>query len=238
MLNGQGTVCLVGSGEFLPGSKKLDQTLLATLKERPKVVVLPTASTPDGKDVFARWGKMGIEYFGEMNVETEAVNLSTRADADSKELAGQIASANFVYLSGGKPSYLVDTLHDTLCWQAIRTVFQRGGVVAGCSAGAMALAGFLPRIMFGRAQPALGLTPELIVIPHFDEIPSWLTGVARFSGKKGSGLTVVGVEAYTGLVRTGKENWRAVGQNKVTVFSPQGRKRYADGEIINTLIAI
>ena len=33
--------------------------------------------------------------------------------------ADQIAEANFIYFSGGKPSYLHETLKDSLAWQAV-----------------------------------------------------------------------------------------------------------------------
>jgi len=232
MLNGKGTLALVGSGEFLPLSQNLDQALLATLKEPPRVVVLPTASAPDGLGVAERWGKMGVDYFKGLGAQAEAVMVLSRQDAYSSELAQRIASANLVYLSGGKPSYLVKTLRETLCWQAIRTVFEQGGVVAGCSAGAMALAGYLPGFGLGKPQPALGLAPKLVVIPHFDEIPKWLNGLFKYSTKR-QRLTVVGVEGSTGLVGTGTiQTWQVVGRGGVTVFSPQGRKRYANGETI------
>src|SRR4051794_40430054 len=152
-----GTVALVGSGEFLPISDPLDQALLARLPDPARVVVLPTASAPDGPGVPERWARMGVEHFTRLGVAVTAVLLRTRADAESPELAAQIAAANFVYLSGGKPQYLLQTLQDTVCWQAIAGVFAAGGVVAGCSAGAMALAGAMfewPQLW--RTIPALG----------------------------------------------------------------------------------
>ncbi len=233
MLNGKGTLALVGSGEFLPGSQKLDRELLATLQEPARVVVLPTASAPDGSGVAERWAKMGVAHFEGLGAEAEAVLLLSHQDASSSELAQRIAAANLVYLSGGKPDYLVKTLRGSLCWQAIQTVFQQGGVVAGCSAGAMALAGFLPGIGLVRPQPALGLAPNLVVIPHFDEIPKWLRGLSRFSANR-QRLTVVGVEGSTGLVGMGaSQSWRVVGQGGVTVYSSKGRKNYVSGETVN-----
>jgi cyanophycinase len=226
MATGKGVIALVGSGEFLPGADRLDQALLASLEGPARVAILPTASAPDGPGVPERWAKMGVEHFQRLGAGAEAVMLLTRQDAGSAELAERIASANFVYLSGGKPGYLVQTLQNTACWRAIRQVFEQGGVVAGCSAGAMALAGSLPGFL--RSQPALGLAPGIAVIPHFDEIPGWLSGLGRFATR---GVTVVGVEGSTGLVGAGP-NWRVAGRGRVTVFNGGAKKRYTAGATV------
>ncbi len=234
MLTGKGTIALVGSGEFLPKAELVDRELLATLNKPPLVVVLPTASAPDGPGVAQRWAKMGVAHFQNLGASAEAVMLLSRQEATSTELAQRIAAANLIYLSGGKPAYLVNTLRDTVCWQAIRTVFEQGGVVAGCSAGAMALAGALPGFgLFRPLPPALGLAPNLVVIPHFDEIPGWLSGLARFSANRKL-KAVIGVEGSTALVGEGAtQSWRVVGSGGVTVFSPQGHKHYISGETIS-----
>lgn len=233
MLKGKGTVALIGSGEFLPGSELLDRELLATLKEPARVVILPTASAPDGPAVSERWASMGIAHFKGLGAQAEAVMVLSPQDAASTELARRIAAANLIYLSGGKPGYLVKTLRDSLCWQSIRSVFELGGVVAGCSAGAMALAGALPSFGLARPQPALELVSNLVVIPHFDEIPGWLSGLARFSSRPQS-MTVIGVEGSTALVGAGADqSWRVVGQGGVTVFGSKGRQRLVNGETIS-----
>ncbi len=223
----QGTLALVGSGEFLPPIEPLDRLLLERLAGPARVVILPTASAPDGAGVPERWAKMGIEHFTRLGARAEAAMLLTRADAESEALAEQIAAANFVYFSGGKPQYLVDTLRDTPCWRAIAGIFAAGGVVAGCSAGAMALAERMvdfPRLW--RTLPALGLAADLAVIPHFDELPGLFTSLGRLASRQTS---IVGVPGSTGLVGS-NAGWTAQGRSSITVFSSQGKKTYPPGE--------
>ncbi len=223
----QGTLALVGSGEFLPPIEPLDRLLLERLHETPRVVVLPTASAPDGPGVPERWAKMGVEHFTRLGAAVEPVMLLTRADAESPDLAAKIAAANFVYLSGGKPQYLVATLRDTPCWQAIAGVFAAGGVIAGCSAGAMALADQMvdfPRLW--RTIPALGLASGLAVIPHFDEMPGIFTGLGRLATRQ---TVVVGVPGSTGLVGS-DQGWTAQGRSSITVFTRKGKHVYPPGE--------
>lgn len=222
----QGIVALVGSGEFLPASEPLDRQLLDWLDAPARVVVLPTASAPDGPGVPVRWARMGVAHFTRLGALVEPVMLLTRADAGSPALAARIAAANFIYLSGGKPGYLIDTLRDTACWQSIVAVHAAGGVVAGCSAGAMALAGRLVGLpLLARSRPALGLVPDLAVIPHFDELPRWLSGLGRLAAR---GVPVAGIEGATALVIQGNE-WRVAGRGSVTLFTSKLRPRRVSG---------
>src|SRR6476659_7251994 len=65
-----GPVALVGAGEFLPEMAEFDQELLAsTGRVRPRVAILPTASSPDGNDVFDRWAAMGVAHFASLGAE-------------------------------------------------------------------------------------------------------------------------------------------------------------------------
>lgn len=230
-----GTLALAGSGEFLPGMASVDSILLHELAPPRRVVIVPTASAPDGPGVPERWGRMGVDHFTILGAKAETVLALTRADAESADLAARIAAANFIYLSGGKPHYLVDTLRDTACWRAIVSVFAAGGVVAGCSAGAMALAGVMvgfPRMAdFPRVWstvPGLGLARDLAVIPHFDEMPGLLAGPMRWAMR---GITVVGIPGSTCLVgRPGR--WRAMGMGKVAVFQGGRRADYGGGDLV------
>jgi cyanophycinase len=230
MVSMYGTVALVGSGEFLEPIEPLDRKLLARINGEARVVVLPTAAAPDGPGVPEHWAQLGIKHFERLGVAVEAVMVLTHEDAGSESLASKITTANFVYLSGGKPQYLLETLRDTVCWRAIESVFATGGVVAGCSAGAMVLAGHLlawPGMR--RSVPALGLAPGIAIIPHFDEIPGWITGIIRHAP---SGVTVVGVEGSTGLVGSREQGWTVCGRGSVTVFAGKQKQQYHSGESV------
>jgi cyanophycinase len=224
-----GTVALVGSGEYLPVSDHLDTALLARLSGPARVVVLPTASAPDGGEVPQRWQRMGVEHFTRLGAQVTPVLLLTRQDAENEAMAAQIAQANFVYLSGGKPRYLLETLRDTACWRAIVGIHAAGGVVAGCSAGAMALGAALfdfPQIW--RTFPGLGLAHGVAVIPHFDEMPGLIRGQIRAVS---DAIVTAGVEGGTGLVIS-ERGWEVIGKGGVTIFTKAGKTRYTDGQTI------
>ena len=124
---------------------------------------------------------------------------------------------------------MLETLQGTASWQAILNVFAAGGIVAGCSAGAMVLGGEVfdfPQVW--RTMPALGLVPGIAVIPHFDELPSWLAGTIAHSKHK---VTVIGIDGTTALVGSNNQ-WFVYGRSGVTVFTKNGKQRFTEGEVV------
>ncbi len=210
-----GTLALVGAGAYLSEMEPVDRLLLDYVRGSLRVVVLPTAAAPDGRRAAERWANMGVEHFTRLGVYVEPAMALTRADANSPAIAAQIAAATFVYLSGGKPTYLLDTLRKSACWEAIASVYLRGGVVAGCSAGAMVLGSrmFAGR-RFWRTVPGLGLAGELAVIPHANELPRWL---AKLAIRSAHPTPVVAIDNHTALISTGGE-WLVAGRGKVAIY--------------------
>lgn len=224
-----GTVALVGAGEFLPTILSVDKQLVERLQGTPRVVVLPTASALDGDGIPEHWAHMGVEHFSQLGVAVEAIMLLTRNDADDASIVAQLAAANFIYFSGGKPRYLLETLQGTAAWQTILDSYTTGGIIAGCSAGAMVFGTQLfdfPR--FWRTIPALGLIPGIAVIPHFDEVPSWLTSPLARAQRR---VTVVGIDGATALVGSNGQ-WTVQGHGGITVFTKNHKRRYRDGEAV------
>lgn len=224
-----GAVVLVGAGEYLPGMEPVDRRLLAGVDGPARVVVLPTASAPDGPGVPERWARMGVEHYTRLGVAVEPVMLLAREDAFRPELVEPIARASFVYLSGGKPRFLLETLEGTPAWEAIQKVHAAGGVVAGCSAGAMVLGGVM---VDGRGwdatRPGLGLAPGILVIPHFDELSRRVSDLRE---RLPAGVTLAGVDGFTALVGQ-RGAYRVWGRGGVTLITPDGEARYTDGQSV------
>src|SRR5579883_2812175 len=214
-----GTIALVGSGEYLAPIQPVDKKLLTHAGGEPYVVVLPTASAPDGEGVPERWTRMRVE----------PIMLLDRADAENPAIVEAIAQANFVYFSGGKPRYLLETLEGTAAWRTILNIYNSGGVIAGCSAGAMVMGAALVDFpKFWHTIPALNLAPGLLIIPHFDEIPQIMLASLKHTDGE---ITAVGVDGSTALV--GREGcWTVYGSGGVTVFEGKNRVRYTEGQTV------
>lgn len=221
-------LALAGSGEYLPGMQQVDRLLLGHLREPASVVCLPTGAGTEGEARLRYWMDLGESYFSTMGVaKVESLPVFDRAGAVDLVNVEKVNRANFVYISGGKPYYLMDSLQDTPLLDSILGVLKRGGVVAGCSAGAMIFGERIPnRSLIGEMRLGFGLLPESFIIPHFDEIPF----VARFAipGLTGS-LTMVGIEGDTALVCT-HENCYVAGTGGVTIQIGKEKQRYLAGE--------
>lgn len=230
-----GPVALVGAGEFLPSMSAFDADLLAaTGMDRPRVAILPTASYPDGEPVFQRWAAMGVAHFAHLGAEVEPVLVRDRAAADDPAAAQAIGEADLVYLSGGRPRYLLQTVEDTAVGRALAAAHRRGAALAGCSAGAMALVGHawdfrLRMVPFPlRWRRGMGIAPGLSVVPHYDAWPEPMSALIAFQAPRGS--VVLGIDEDTAVV--GRDGgWQVHGAARVTVWRGRRRERFRAGEV-------
>jgi cyanophycinase len=227
-------VALVGAGEFLPHMAEVDRGLLAaTGRARPRVAILPTASLPDGEDVFQRWAAMGVQHFTALGAEVEPVLVRDRAGAGDEAFVQAIGEADLIYLSGGQPTFLLSVLAGTRLAGALLDAHDRGAVVAGCSAGAMVLAARLPgfRLRFLpwplRWRHGLGLVPASAVLPHYDAWPEPLSAFMALQAPRGTAL--IGIDEDTAII--GRDGaWQVQGRARATVWRGRHRDRFRRGE--------
>jgi cyanophycinase len=226
-----GILALVGSGEYLPPMEPVDRLLLSHLNDAPRVVCLPTAAGNEGPQRLGYWARLGIEHFARLGVQAEAVGVIDRTSAENESLAARIRAANFVYLSGGKPGYLYETLKGTLAWAAIESVLNNGGVVAGCSAGAMIFGERFPNFPIPWPwHPAFNYLPGTVVMPHFDEINSgFISALKAMIGT----TALIGIDGNTAVVHQNGQ-FTVAGSGSVLVWNAQ-KKRYRKGEGISLL---
>lgn len=228
-----GHCCLVGAGEYLEPMAAVDRELLSLTPaagdgRAPRVICLPTAAGTEGETVVARWMSMGIEHFRGLGADAMALRVIDRTTADDIELEHVIGEADLVYVSGGKPEHLLDSLAGTPAWLGILRVLARGGVVAGCSAGAMIMGGLVPSFPnVSRRRPGFGLVPGAVVLPHYDEFFAHLGRLARFGIPDGAFL--LGIDGMTGLL-VGADGWRVLGERRVVVEADRRRQEYRAGD--------
>lgn len=223
-----GPIALVGSGEYLPVMLEIESRLIAG--RNPKYVQIPTAAAPEGQRTLDYWVNLGAQQAARIGVESVPVLVSSRVDAESVEFAKQIDDAGLIYLSGGNPSFLANTLRDTLVWRAIESAWRNGAALAGCSAGAMALADHIPGLRHTAHAPTVGLgvLPHIRVLPHFDRmfahIPDFF---ARFMNVP-DGVSVVGIDEDTAIVG-GPYEWEVQGRQSAWLFVSGHRVQFQAG---------
>jgi len=216
-----GPLALVGSGEYLPVMAGVEGALIAG--RPPRYVQIPTAAAPDGPQRLRYWLDLGAAQAERLGVEQVPVVIRDRDEADSGDLAALIRGAGLVYLSGGHPQFLARTLRGTRVWAAVEAAWRDGAALAGCSAGAIALTGWVPAVRTPAAEPDPGLAvlPHLRVLPHFDRMRAWAPDlVNRAAAQAPPGATVLGIDEDTALVDLSGQGrrWQVRGRQQAWIL--------------------
>lgn len=191
-----------------------------------RVVVIPTASKiPEevGENYIDAFAKLGC-------TNVEVINITDKKQSEDPAILKSVAAADCVMFSGGNQSRIPlkianTSLHRLLIDRYTNEKF----VIAGTSAGAMAMAG---RMIAGgsssealqkgavKMRSGLGLIPELIVDTHFvrrGRFGRLAEAVACYPSLLG-----VGIAEDTGIIiRNGRE-FTVIGSGMVVVMDPSG----------------
>ena len=229
------TFLFLGSGEFEPWSTEVETIALADAVGDGSVAILPTASAAEGDHVFERWGQMGLAHYRDDGVPAAVVPVRTQEDARRDELVAAVEAASMLYFSGGKPSRLAGVLRDSPLLAAIQRALDRGGVYAGCSAGAMVASRV--RDAGGRRGTSwlfgLGLVPHVSFGVHWDRaarIPGaqwWMTS------RLPDDTWFVGIDEKTAILGDGVL-WSVYGRGRVTLRGPGEDAIYGAGARFET----
>jgi cyanophycinase-like exopeptidase len=240
-----GSLALVGSGEYLPAMAQFENSLFddgVKNGKRPIYVQIPTAAGKESADRLEYWKQLGKAQADRLGVDSIFLPIFNRDDAYNPEYATLIHNSALMYMSGGDPHHLAESLMDTPLWTAMQENWRTGASLAGCSAGAMVLSSHIPNFRLLKKSPTAGLNllPEIRVIPHFNKFFKWIPeSAAKVLLHVPDDSVLIGVDEMTAIVkRSGDEHWVVVGEAKVHVLKGMPDQQLGDGEIItvaNTL---
>ena len=233
----KGLIALVGAGEYLPVMDEVDRYLLASVNIEghvPQVVCLPTAAGQEGDESVGRWLRMGEEHFKALGAQVHPLPIIDRSSAEDPKFEPILLAADLIYFSGGNPLYLYETMYGSRAWSAAQKAWERGAVYAGCSAGAMILAGRLPnfrRLGVGTIN-GFGIMPVDYVMPHFDHAGPFkvLVDVLRKGMKESESM--LGIDENTALVGKLGGQWQVMGESKVHLLKRKSTRIFAAGETV------
>ena len=220
-----GSLALVGSGEYLPAMAAFEQSLIDDgLKngKQPLYIQIPTAAGRESADRLNYWKELGKSQADSLKIKSIFLPIYTREDAFNMEYVSQIKESALIYMSGGDPHYLAETIINTPLWDAIYENWQSGASLAGCSAGAMVLSSQIPNFRFTKKEPTAGLNliPNIRVIPHFNKFFKWIPeSAAKILLHVPDNTILIGVDELTAIVkRSGDDHWVVYGEAKVHVL--------------------
>jgi len=201
-----------------------------------RIVVIPTALddalNPASFDVL--YEVKILKRIGVKNVTV--VHAATRAQAETAAVLDPIKNATGIWFSGGRQWRLVDKYLGTSAEKEIHALLQRGGAIAGGSAGATIQGDFLVRgnplgnveMMVEGYERGLGFLKGVAIDQHFTQrnrfrdMTSFKKSVPHYLG--------IGIDENTALVVTGHVA-EIVGEHVVSFYDkpepiPTGAKDY------------
>ena len=234
-----GSLALVGSGEYLPAMAAFEKSLIDDAVKhgkQPTYIQIPTAAGRENADSLEYWRELGQTQAQRIGVHSVHLPIYTRHDAFKQEYIDAINNSALMYMSGGDPHHLAKTLVDTPVWSAIVSNWQSGASLAGCSAGAMVLSSHIPNFQLLKSSPTAGLNllPEIRVIPHFNKFFKWIPeSAAKVLLHVPDDSILIGVDELTAIVkRSGDEYWVVYGEAKVHVLKGMPDQQLLNGDKI------
>jgi cyanophycinase len=223
---------LEGGSEFGGGMSEPDLRAieLAGGPDAP-IAILPTAAAPDHNH--ERAGNNGVRWFrsiGATNIDL--VPVTDKDSANDLGMARRIRSARFIYMLGGFPRHLGETLKDSLVWQAALEAHEDGAVIGGSSAGAMVMCEHYYDPYERKLLEGLKLLPNSCVLPHYNSMGKGWTGPLAALLPD---ATLIGIDERTGMLNDTSGEWTVHGTGKVTLLRGGKTEIHARGETFQIL---
>lgn len=177
--------------------------------------IIPTAAAPDNNH--QRAGNNGVRWFQGLGAkDVFSMSLLSKIRAEDKNIAQSLREAKLIYMLGGFPHYLGQTLKGSLAWDAVLEAYQNGAVIAGSSAGAMVMCQFYYDPSGKRVHEGLNLLSNSLVLPHHNTFgKNWAPQLL----KKHPRATLIGIDEQSGMINDGENNaWNVYGRGVVTLY--------------------
>ncbi len=222
----KGSLLIIGGGAM--GRELWGKFIELAGGEAARIVVIPTADVDEGiaddrtADLLKGLGVAHVTVF----------HTRDRKIADSDAFVAPLKTATGIWLGGGRQWRLADSYLNTRTHSEMKAVLERGGVIAGSSAGATIQGSFLVRgdtrgneLMVGDHIVGMGFLKNSAIDQHvlrrnrqFDLIPVLETH---------PDLLGIGLDEATGIVVQGNQ-FTVVGVSYVAIYDASQWKEAAE----------
>lgn len=135
----KGYLVMIGGGEF--GQAIFSRYVALAGGADASYVLIPTAADDADIERTVTEFQDQLHFAGIRHLTV--LHTRDRKTADSPDFSAPLRSANAVFISGGRQQRLADAYVNTRTQRELQAMLDRGGVVAGNSAGASILASYL-----------------------------------------------------------------------------------------------
>lgn len=222
-----GILLLEGGCEFQGRMEDPDKKALAIVGgKNAKVVIIPTAAAPDKNS--KRAGNNALKWFRKLGAKNISVlPIIDKESANDPVLSAQLDQANLIYILGGFPGYLDQTLRESRCLDTLLKTYDKRAVLAGSSAGAMVLCEWYFDPAVKKIKKGFGVLKDVILIPHHDTLGrSWHSEYLHNI----SNIRCIGIDEQTGMMNpTDPHQWTVYGKGEVTLYLKTSAVSYKTG---------
>ena len=222
-----GYIVLEGGAEFQGHMADVDRRSMALAGgDDARVNIIPAAAAPDHNQDKA--GNNGVSWFRKLGARhVHSLPLVDRASANDPAISETLRQSHLIFLLGGFPGYLAETLANSRCWEAMLDAEQSGGVIAGSSAGAMVLCETYYDPFRKEILKGLNLIPGTCVLPHHGTYGSEWAGQLQ---EQLPDTVLIGIPEETGVINEGRDGaWQVYGKADVTLYRHGRRDRFVPG---------
>jgi cyanophycinase len=189
--------------------------------------IIPAAAAPANDHLNA--GVNGVNWFRSLGAtDVTALPITDRKPADDPDLVETLRRKKLIYMLGGSPQHLEQTLAESASWKAMLLAYEAGAVIGGSSAGAMVLASHYYDPFQKEVLKGLGLVSGCCVLPHHNTFgQSWVSWLANLLPE----IILIGIDERTGMLDDGLDgSWQVYGQGEVTLYRRGQKDRVGPGK--------
>lgn len=190
------------------------------------IAIVPTAAAPDHNH--KRAGENGVRWFQGLGAKNVFhVDVIDSKSANDPTLAASLRTSKLIYLLGGFPRHLGETLANSLCWSAVIDAYADGAVIAGSSAGAMVMVEHYYDPYEKKILRGLNLIANACVLPHHNNFgKAWVDSLRQTLPE----AILIGIDERTGMVSGAGGEWEVKGGGEVTLYRSESTVSYGRGE--------
>ena len=222
-----GFILLEGGSEF--GGQMAEPDLRAIQLAggvEARIIIIPAAAAPDNNHL--RAGNNGVHWFESLGAQNvSSLPLTNRDTADDQTVVEALLQSKLIYLLGGFPRHLGQSLKGSHAWVAALEAWRKGAVIAGSSAGAMVLCSHYYDPTADEIVEGLGLISGSCVLPHHNTFgQKWASRLLTEQPE----LLLIGIDEETGMLDEGDTSmWRVYGKGSITLYQNKDVHRLLSG---------
>ncbi len=223
-----GTILLAGGGEFKGQMAQPDREAIEMAGgPNASIRIVPTAAAPGNNH--ERAGRNGIDWFESLGAtDVTSLPIIDSASADDPAISEELLEARLIYLLGGSPRYLAETLSGSRSWRSILSALQTGAVLAGSSAGAMVICDDYFDPGASRVLEGLRILERICILPHHDTFgKTWASPLTKLLPNS----VLAGIDEETAVVCDQADgHGRVLGKGRLTTYREGQTYAYGPNE--------